>query len=105
MRKAGTKKLWIVSSDVTTSLTARPTGTCSSLISRCPVGCWIFHIQRLPTTLTVMASSGARFRWKKTLAPHTNITLISRNGTMVQVSSSTSEPWISAGRSSSERRR
>jgi hypothetical protein len=28
------KKLWIVSSDVITSFTARPTGTCSSLISR-----------------------------------------------------------------------
>ena len=64
MRKAGTKKLWIVSSEVITSLTARPTGTCSSLISRWPVGCCSFHIQRLPTTLTVIASSGGRFRWK-----------------------------------------
>ncbi len=64
MRNAGTKKLWIVSSDVMTSLTARPIGTWSSLISRWPVGCWSFHIQRLPTTLTVMASSGGRFMWK-----------------------------------------
>ena len=105
MRKAGTKKLWMVSSEVITSFTARPRGTCSSLISRCPVGCCSFHIQRLPTTLTVIASSGGRFMWKKTLAPHTNMTAMRTSGTMVQVSSRASEPWISAGRSSSERRR
>ena len=29
---------------------ARPTGTCSSLISRCPSRCWNFHIHCLPTT-------------------------------------------------------
>ena len=34
VRKAGTKKLWITSSDVMVSLMARPTGMWSSLISR-----------------------------------------------------------------------
>ena len=95
----------MVSSEVITSFTARPSGTCSSLISRWPVGCWSFHIQRLPTTLTVIASSGGRFMWKKTFAPHTNITTTMPRGMRVQVSSSRSDPWISAGRSASERRR
>jgi hypothetical protein len=29
-------------------LTGRFTGTCSVLISRCPVGCWNFHIHWRP---------------------------------------------------------
>ncbi len=36
-RNAGTKTSWITSSDVMISFTGRPTGTCSSLISRCAV--------------------------------------------------------------------
>src|SRR6266545_3884583 len=50
MRKAGTKKLWITSWEARTSRTALPRGTCSSLISRLPLGCWIFHIHCLPIT-------------------------------------------------------
>ncbi len=49
-QKAGTKKLWMTSSEVSISLMGRPTGTCSSSISRWPSGCWIFHIHCLPTT-------------------------------------------------------
>src|ERR1017187_9815244 len=60
VRNAGTKKLWITSSDVMVSFTARPTGTCSSLISRCPSRCSIFHIHSLATTQMGMASSGGR---------------------------------------------
>ena len=43
--------------------------------------------------------------WKKTFAPHTNITATMPRGMSVQASSRASDPWISAGRSSSERRR
>jgi hypothetical protein len=43
--------------------------------------------------------------WKKTCAPHTNMTTVSRKGMMLQASSRGSEPSISSGRSSSERRR
>ncbi len=49
-RKSGTKKLWMTSSEVIISLTGRPSGTCSSLISRWPSGCWNFHIHCLATT-------------------------------------------------------
>ena len=44
-------------------ITALPVGTCSSLISRRPLRCCSFHIQRLATTLICMAPSGGRERW------------------------------------------
>ena len=50
MRNAGTNTSWMTSSDVMISFTGRPTGTCSSLISRWPSRCWNFHIHCLPTT-------------------------------------------------------
>jgi hypothetical protein len=59
----------------------------------------------LPTTLTLIASSGGRFAWKKTLAPQANIALISSSGTIVHDSSSASEERSAGGRSSAERRR
>src|SRR5262245_19178849 len=105
MRNAGTKKLWITSSEVSVSLTGTPTGTCSSLISRWPVMCWIFHIQRLPTTWICIESFGTRCSVKNTSALHRKMTSTMPAGISVQASSSGSEPWISAGRSSSERRR
>ena len=52
-----------------------------------------------------MASSGTRTWAKKSAVDHTNITTVIRKGMMVQVSSSRSEPSISAGRSSVRRRR
>ena len=49
-RKAGMYRSWMTSCDVIVSLTDVPTGTCSSLISAWPSGCWNFHIHCLPTT-------------------------------------------------------
>ncbi len=54
------KNEWMTSSEVIVSTMGRPTGTCSSLISRFPSGCWIFHIHCLPTTKYCAASAGGR---------------------------------------------
>ena len=54
------KKLWMTSSEPIISLTGRPTGTCSSLISRCPSVCCTFHIHCLPTTKISIAPAGGR---------------------------------------------
>ncbi len=50
----------MTSSEVIVSLIGTPTGTCSWLISRWPVGCWIFHIHCLPVTKYSTASAGGR---------------------------------------------
>ncbi len=60
VRKAGTKKLWITSSEVIVSRTARPSGTCSSFSSRLPPGCRISHIHCRPRTYSSDASPGGR---------------------------------------------
>jgi hypothetical protein len=57
-RNAGSEKAWMTSSEVMSMRTGVFTGTWSSLISRAPLMCWIFHIHRLPTTCTVIASLG-----------------------------------------------
>ena len=49
-RKAGTKKLWITSSEAIVSRTGWPMGTCSSFISRWPSACWSFHIHCFAVT-------------------------------------------------------
>ena len=82
----------MTSSDPMISLTGGPIGTCSSLISRCPVMCWAFHIHCLPTMKTSIAPLGTRYRSKKTLAPQPNIPIAMTNGMTVQSSSSASEP-------------
>src|SRR6201987_1082363 len=81
------------------------TGTCSSLISRTPSGCWICHIHCLPTTnISVAASGGLEFS-KYKLEPQIKMNTVSRVGTMVQVSSRPRCSPVSAGISSGERRR
>ncbi len=57
-------KSWITSCEVITRRTVRPTGTWSSLSSRLPSGCWMFHIHCLPMTLisSASAASGGRLR-------------------------------------------
>ena len=50
-------------------------------------------------------SSGGRDIAKKTLAPQTKITMVIRNGTIVQVSSRARPPWMFAPMASGERRR
>src|SRR5437867_2584563 len=70
------------------SLTGRPRGTCSSLISRRPWGCWVFHIHCLPMTYISIASLGGRETRTYTADAQPNITRVMTNGTMVQVSSS-----------------
>ncbi len=72
MRNAGTKKSWMTSSEIMRSWTACPSGTCSSLISRRPFGCWIFHIHWRPVTQYWAAPAGGRFWSKKTFVPHPN---------------------------------
>ena len=86
------------------SRTARPSGTCSSSISRWPSACWNFHIHCLPTTYTSSASRGGRTAVKKTLAPQAYMTIASASGTIVQVSSSAIGSWTSSVSSSSLRR-
>ena len=50
MRNAGMKNEWITSCDDMTRRMVWPSGTCSSLISRCPVRCCAFHIHCFATT-------------------------------------------------------
>ena len=86
------------SSEVRVSFTGTPTGTCSSLISRWPVRCWTFHIQRLPTHVDLHGVVGARGSCgRRRRAPQTNITIAMSERDELQVSSSASEPWIAAG--------
>src|SRR6185369_13377135 len=51
-----------------------------------------------------IAFFGARVMWKKTCAPHTNITIVMPSGMNVQSSSSASDPWMTSPTSSSCRR-
>ena len=55
----------MTSCEVITSLTGTFIGTCSSLISRAPSGCSIFHIHCLPTTWISCASGGALYSARK----------------------------------------
>ena len=48
----------MTSCEVISTFTGRPTGTCSSLISRWPERCWNFHIHCLATLYTSSASGG-----------------------------------------------
>src|SRR5512144_3068761 len=50
MRSAGRNRLWMTSCEIIVSLTGSPIGTCNSSISRCPPGCWNFHVHCLATT-------------------------------------------------------
>src|SRR5215475_10820259 len=68
-RNAGRKNEWITSSEVMVILIGVPTGTWSSLISRRPSGCWIFHIHCLPTTVYSTALAGGRAIVKYSFAP------------------------------------
>ena len=63
-RNAGTKKSWITSSDVISSLTGCATGTCNSLISLWPFGCCTFHIHCLLTML-ISAHRPADYKCQK----------------------------------------
>ena len=77
----------------------RPTGTCSSLISIGPSGCWSFHIHCFPTTkISVDASGGREFRINR-LVPHRKVTAQMPSGMIVQTTSSGSSlrfvsPWF-----------
>src|SRR5712664_3095378 len=104
-RNAGTKKSWITSSDVIVSLTGRPSGTCNSLISRCPSGCSAFHINCLPVTNISIAPGGGSEFWKYNVEPHTKNSATIKVGTAVHRISRGKEPSIALGRSSGERRR
>src|ERR1700679_37284 len=95
----------MTASEVMVSLTGTPTGTCISLISRTPSGCWMCHIHCLPTTnISTEDSGGREFRTYSTEA-HTKITNVISVGTIVQVSSSDRCVLVSAGISSGDRRR
>ena len=50
MRNAGTKKLWITSSEVIVELDGLADGDVQLVDLALPSGCWIFHIHCLPTT-------------------------------------------------------
>src|SRR5579863_5606873 len=95
----------MTSSEVIVCFTGTPMGTCSSLISRGPSGCWRCHIHCFPTTKISMEALGGREFAKYRLELHTNITAQSAVGNSVQVSSSERCVSVCGGRSSSERRR
>src|SRR5260370_19260491 len=77
------KKIGITCGDVMMSLTSRPTGTCSSLISRWPSACSSFHIHCFATTYTSVESVGGVRSWKYTTAPQAKMTMKTRNGIVV----------------------
>src|SRR5580700_618890 len=81
------------------------TGTCSSLISRTPSGCWMCHIHCLPTTKISVAASGGREFSKYKLEPQIKMNTVISVGTIVQVSSRPRCSPVSGGTSSGERRR
>src|ERR1700685_374007 len=81
------------------------TGTCSSLISRTPAGCWMCHIHCFPTTKISVEASGGREFSKYRLEAQTKITTGMSGGEMAQLSSSARCVLGSAGRASGERRR
>ena len=79
------------------SFTGRPSGTCSSLISRCPSGCSTFHIHCLPVTkISIEPLGGSAFR-KYSVELHTKITATISVGIAVHSTSSGSDtfnrPW------------
>src|SRR5271155_4083994 len=87
------------------SFTGTPTGTCNSLISRTPSGCWMCHIHCLQITkISVEADGGSEFS-KYKLEAQRNIPTQIRVGIIVQVSSSARLSSVSGGRSFSARRR
>src|SRR5579863_9570099 len=95
----------MTSSEVIVSFTGTPMGTCSSLISRGPSGCWRCHIHCFPTTKISMEALGGREFAKYKLELHTKMIAHSPVGTRVQVNSSERCVFVSAGCSFSERRR
>ena len=98
------KNEWITSWLLITSLTGRPTGTVSSLISRRPFGCWQCHIHCLPLTWISSAFSGILLCPMNTRAPQTNMTITISSGTTVQSSSSLALSNRSGGGAPSRRR-
>src|SRR6202050_1671038 len=95
----------MTSSEVMVNSTGTPRGTCSSLISRTPSGCWMCHIHCLPITkISVDADGGREFSKYKLEAQRNSPTQI-RVGIIVQVRSSARLSSVSGGRSFSARRR
>src|SRR5258708_36275686 len=92
----------MTSSDVIVSLTGRPSGTCNSLISRCPSGCSTFHIHIFPVTKTSIAPAGGSALRKYRLQPHTKMMATINVGTAVHRTSSGSHPFMGFGRSTGE---
>ena len=89
------KKLWMTSSEPMISFTGRPTGTCSSLISRCPSMCCDLPHPLLADDVDFHRAVGRRASGgRRPARPSTNITIVMPSGMIVQSSSSASEPWI-----------
>src|ERR1700728_309840 len=89
----------MTSSDVIVNLTGTPTGTCSSLISRTPSGCWMCHIHCLPITKISVEAEGGREFSKYKLEAQRNRPAQIRAGMMVQASSSGRFSSVSGGTS------
>src|ERR1700691_6108653 len=95
----------MTSSEVMVSFTGTPTGTCSSLISRTPSGCWMCHIHCLPITkISVEADGGREFSKYKLEAQRNSPTHI-RVGMIVQANSNGRFSAVSPGISLSARLR
>jgi hypothetical protein len=61
----------MTSCEVMSSSIRRCAGTCNSLISRWPPGCWNFHIHCCPTTAIRRVSAGGRSISKYAFAAQT----------------------------------
>src|SRR6202044_175984 len=105
MRNAGIEKSGMTSSEVIVNSTGTPTGTCSSLISRTPSGCWMCHIHCLPITkISVEADGGREFSKYKLEAQRKRPAQISV-GMIVQANSNGRFSAVSPGISLSARLR
>ena len=103
MRKAGTKKLWITSSEVSVSFTGTPDRHVQ-LVDLALAG----HVLDLPhpvladhVDLHRVLGRHARHGEEELRAPDEDRPSTMPSGMSVQVSSSASEPWMAGGRSSS----
>src|ERR1700677_2299098 len=87
----------MTSSEVMVNSTGTPRGTCSSLISRTPSGCWMCHIHCLPITKISVEAEGGREFSKYKLEAHRNKPTHIRVGMMVQANSSGRFSSVSGG--------
>ena len=79
---------WITSWLIMLIRIGSPVGTCRSLISACPPGCWNFHIHCRPIASIWVALAGGVLWPTNMLAPQAKKISVRVNGMNIQLSSS-----------------